>query len=48
MNAAVDQYLTARVGPDASVESRQAPEWFEGPTSPIWSRRYSDSVALGK
>lgn len=48
MNAAVTQHLTAKGDPASSPEVRQAPAWFEGPSSPMWSRRYSEPLTLGK
>jgi len=48
MNAVVAQHLAAKADPTASTQLRQAPEWFEGQDSPIWSRRYSESLGLGK
>ena len=48
MNVAVAQHLAAKTDPAAAEELRQAPAWFEGQNSPIWSRRYSESPALGK
>ena len=48
MNVAVAQHLAAKPDTTAAAELRQAPQWFEGENSPIWSRRYSESPALGK
>ena len=48
MNAAITEHLTAKADATASADLRRAPAWFEGEGSPMWSRRYSEPLTLGK